>query len=319
MTRYSIITPVYNRSDCIGRCIESVINNLKAPLEVEHIIVDDGSTDNTPIIIKQYANKYPHIKYIQFTKNKGTNAARNAAIKKAQGDFCIILDSDDYFINNAIQIINTIISQNHYNYYMFCPNDMINYYNNNSLLNNNYQKELTYKDFLLNNINGDFVHVMPTSIIQRLPFDENLRIYEGVFFLRFYKEVGKMLFTKEIVTIRERSRNDSVTREIFKTEAKRIQRSILAINLKINWFKDDYIQFNHKEQLNNLYIQQIENYILLSQYEKVKEISNKVILLGFRIPIKYRILYLLRIGFMYNIITKLYFIVKYSLCKSKLK
>ena len=316
--KYTIITAVYNREDCIARCIQSVIKNLNYCNDIEHIIIDDCSTDDTSKIIYDYSKRYSHIVFEKFTENKGTNAARNLAIAKARGDFCIILDSDDYFVDNALQIIDNIISRNKYNYYMFCPNDMIDNYNNNALLKS-YQTELSFKDFLLNRVGGDFIHVMPTKIIKKLPFDEKLRIYEGVFFLRFYKEVKKILFTKIIVTIRERSRSDSVTREIFKTSNDRIQRSINAINLKINWFKSDYLKLNHKENLYELYICQMKNYLLISDYPEVQNIFNVILDLGFMVPIEYRFMYNLRLGKLYNLVTKLYFIIKYRILKSKLR
>lgn len=63
---------------------------------------------------------------ISFAENKGTNAARNAAIMTATGDYCIILDSDDYFDDNALLTINqTVISHPEYKHFMFAPDDVI--------------------------------------------------------------------------------------------------------------------------------------------------------------------------------------------------
>ena len=103
--KYSIITPVYNRADCVARCLDSVIRNLQWGVELEHIVVDDGSHDETPKIVQNYADKHPHIKFIPFSQNRGTNAARNAAIAAATGEYCIILDIfiADFFI---IRILN---------------------------------------------------------------------------------------------------------------------------------------------------------------------------------------------------------------------
>lgn len=319
--KYSIITPVYNREDCIARCIESVlsqknINELDG--KIEHIIINDGSNDSTDTICKKYAKENSLIKYISFSENKGTNAARNAGIKMASGTFCIILDSDDYFVDNALQIINNIISKNTYNYYMFCPDDMIEKYNQNQLLQT-YQKELSFQDFLLNKVGGDFIHVMPTQIIQQLPFDESLRIYEGIFFLRFYKQVEKMLFTKEIVTIRERSRKDSVTREVFRTNKNSIRKSIIATELSIEWFYNDYMSYNAKDVLLNKYVSLAENYMLLSDYQKAQTNIKKIYSLGNGLPFKIILIYKLRLGYLYRVCLKVYLLMKYSLLHKKLK
>lgn len=95
--RISIITPVYNRADCIMRCMESVTNSCKSILihggknahTIEQVIVDDGSKDDTPAIVREYRKGHPHVRFIEFTKNRGTNAARNAAIATAQGLYLI--------------------------------------------------------------------------------------------------------------------------------------------------------------------------------------------------------------------------------------
>lgn len=316
--KYSIITAVYNRKDCIARCIESVIRNISYYNDFEHIIIDDGSTDATANIVNKYQEKYPHIIFIQFTKNKGTNAARNYAINMAKGEYCVILDSDDYFVDNALQIINDTISKNSYNYYMFCPDDMMEKYNQNQLLQT-YQKELSFQDFLLNKVGGDFIHVMPTQIIQQLPFDEDLRIYEGFFFLRFYKQVKRMLFTRAIVTIRERSRKDSVTREVLRTNKNSIRRSIIAAELSVKWFYSDYIAYNAKDILVNIHTILAENYMLLSDYSNAKKNIDNIYSLGDKIPIKIIILYKLRLGYLYRICLKLYLLIKYSFLNKKLK
>ena len=247
--KYSIITPVYNRQDCVGRCIESVVGNIKYNNEIEHIIVDDGSSDFTAAKVKSYCERYKHIKFIQFRNNRGTNAARNAAISVATGKWIIILDSDDYFVDNAIEIIDTVVSNNKYKEYMFAADDMLEIYNKTPLLSGKSQVVLKYKDFLAEDVKGDFIHVIDSEIMKRNPFNENLRIYEFVWFLTFYKESREILFTDKVVTIRERSRTDSVTREVIRTNKKNVERNFLANCEILSRFKDEYIKYGLYEQL----------------------------------------------------------------------
>ena len=97
---YSIITPVYNRADCIMRCMQSVEKSMQTQFgggNIEHVIVDDGSLDSTVSIIEDYAKQHPHVVFVKFPQNRGTNAARNEAIRRAKGKWVVILDSDDYF------------------------------------------------------------------------------------------------------------------------------------------------------------------------------------------------------------------------------
>ena len=88
--KYSVITPVYNREDCVSRCIESVKRQTLRGY-YEHVIVDDGSNDLTAKICKGYAKNNADIQFVQLPCNQGTNAARNAAVKVAKGEliaFC---------------------------------------------------------------------------------------------------------------------------------------------------------------------------------------------------------------------------------------
>lgn len=314
--KYSIITPVYNRADCIARCLDSVIRNLSHGIEMEHVVVDDGSADNSAQIVEDYASRYDHIQFIRLPQNKGTNAARNAAIAAAKGEFCIILDSDDYFVDNAVAIIDRTVSANNYRQYMFAADDMVDDYARNSLLNKAQQTTLEYKDFLAGRVAGDFIHCVTTQIMRNHPFREDLRIHEGVFFLQFYKESQEVLFTNTIVTIRERSRADSVTRGVIRTNKTIIQRCLDANTLQIELFRDDYLRYGFGNILQQLLISKAENALLLSEYEIARKTlaeltsSKKVRMLKF--------VSMLRLGRCFRIALKAFLYTKYTILKSQI-
>jgi glycosyltransferase involved in cell wall biosynthesis len=93
----SIITPVFNREKLIGRTIESIISQTFQ--NWEHVIVDDGSTDDTINIIRQYSNIDSRIKLLSRENvEKGANACRNIGIDNAKGKYIIFLDSDDILL-----------------------------------------------------------------------------------------------------------------------------------------------------------------------------------------------------------------------------
>lgn len=89
----SIIVPVYNVDKHLKSCIESLLNQTFSNYEI--IIVDDGSTDLSPEICDEYANKYKRIKSFHI-KNSGVSYARNFGIKKSIGKYIMFCDSDDY-------------------------------------------------------------------------------------------------------------------------------------------------------------------------------------------------------------------------------
>lgn len=314
--KFSIITPVYNRADCIARCIESVIKQQSSSYEMEHIIVDDGSTDDSVKIIKGFAEDFPHIHLIAFPQNRGTNAARNKAIATATGDFCILLDSDDYFVDDVLQFVYSVIMEKDgYGHYMFAPNDMQCKYRLNPLLNT-YQNELTYQNFLTGAVSGDFVHIIRTSVLKKYPFDESVRIYEGVFFLRFYKAVQKILFTNRIVSIRERNRKDSVTRNTIRTDKAIITRTAAANRLYVQWFAEDLIKYGYNDRLNFYCLRLLDNLLLLDNYKEARNLNRFV---QFHWPVKYKIIYALRLGILYRSVLSAYLQVKYNILKHKIR
>ncbi len=92
--KVSVIIPVYNASDYIGECIDSILKQTLKDIEV--ICVNDGSTDNSLEILNQYAEKDPRVRVIT-QENAGAGAARNNGLQYAQGEYLSILDSDDFF------------------------------------------------------------------------------------------------------------------------------------------------------------------------------------------------------------------------------
>jgi len=97
----SIIIPVYNVESYLKDCLESVINQTYKNLEI--IIINDGSQDNSKEICYNYAKKDSRIKLIN-KKNEGVSAARNTGMDLATGEYISFIDSDDYIDNDMIEI-----------------------------------------------------------------------------------------------------------------------------------------------------------------------------------------------------------------------
>ena len=96
----SVIINVYNREKFIGKCLESVINQTYKNLEI--LIINDGSTDNTLKICESY--KDDRIRIIS-TENKGLSESRNIGIENAKGDYLYFVDSDDYIKEDVIEYL----------------------------------------------------------------------------------------------------------------------------------------------------------------------------------------------------------------------
>ena len=96
----SIVIPVYNAEKSIKRCLDSVLHQTYSDIEI--IIVDDGSSDSSPIICDSYAERDPRISVFHRT-NVGVSASRNFGIEKSNGDYICFLDSDDVIKPNLIE------------------------------------------------------------------------------------------------------------------------------------------------------------------------------------------------------------------------
>jgi glycosyltransferase involved in cell wall biosynthesis len=97
--RITVIIPTYDRANLVGESIESVIRQTYSDFEL--IIVDDGSTDNTRDVVNSY--KDPRIRYV-YQENRGVSAARNTGIKLTASQYIAFLDSDDLYVENALEI-----------------------------------------------------------------------------------------------------------------------------------------------------------------------------------------------------------------------
>jgi glycosyltransferase involved in cell wall biosynthesis len=101
MYKIAVITPCYNRARFINECIRSVsLSNTFGICEIEHIIVDDASTDNSLEVIN--GSKVPNLKILKLSENKGPAFARNYAINRCEADFIFCLDSDDVIFQNSL-------------------------------------------------------------------------------------------------------------------------------------------------------------------------------------------------------------------------
>jgi glycosyltransferase involved in cell wall biosynthesis len=102
-SKISVIIPVYNGAKYLRECLDSVVNQTLGIENIEVIVVDDSSTDNSVDIIKEYASKYPSFKLIKQEPNQGSGPARNLGLKHVTNDYVTYLDCDDYISLDAYE------------------------------------------------------------------------------------------------------------------------------------------------------------------------------------------------------------------------
>ena len=97
----SVIMPTYNTGKFLSESIECVLNQTYTNLEL--MIADDGSTDNTRDILEHYKSKDPRVKVFYLERNQGAGPARNKCIKEAQGQYIAFCDSDDRWMPEKLE------------------------------------------------------------------------------------------------------------------------------------------------------------------------------------------------------------------------
>lgn len=107
--RISIIIPVYNVEKYLCQCVDSIINQSYKNFEI--ILVDDGSTDGSPVLCDEYAKKYDFVEVIH-KANGGASDARNTGVLVAGGDYILFIDSDDFIEPRALAKVADVVNEN---------------------------------------------------------------------------------------------------------------------------------------------------------------------------------------------------------------
>lgn len=175
----SIIVPIYNVENYLEECIKSIINQTYKELDI--ILVNDGSTDNSFSICKKYQQIDKRIVLIN-QKNKGLSGARNAGLNIAKGEYIQFVDSDDYLEINAIEkavceIESQKVKMVMYNYYNL--DNGIREFDNQFLKN---KKKISKHEFWEIYCQGKWAFcVVAWNKLYKKSIFEDLRYYEGHF------------------------------------------------------------------------------------------------------------------------------------------
>ena len=183
----SIIIPIYNAGDYIGACIDSIFSQECDEADLECILVNDCTPDNSMEITENKLNSYNgniHFKVIHLDKNSGHCAARNAGIRVSKGDYLLFIDSDDALKPNVIKLfIEAIKNNGGNNVDVVMGNSFFNFHN----LKMNFDKDTP---FLIDNSDESALRMLLSQklrqhswnkLVKRSVFTEQqLYFHEGI-------------------------------------------------------------------------------------------------------------------------------------------
>ena len=228
--KVSIIIPVYNVEDYIELTLQSLLEQTLK--EIEIILIDDGSTDNSLQIIQSYAEKYENIKVI-LQENSGPSRARNRGIEEAVGEYIAFVDSDDLLPENSLEVrYNAAVEQNADivigGTYKF--NSKRKWPMTKHFLGNEEKNVVTNSDILWTV--GPCNKIYKRDIIKTLKFPQNIKYAEDqVFVIQAYLKAKKIYSINETVyyyRMRETIGNESLTQQIYNDSAN-VMRQILDV------------------------------------------------------------------------------------------
>lgn len=120
----SVIVPAHNSATFLHRCLHSIFEQSWQNLQV--IVVNDGSDDDTYVLLQQYQQEEPRLEVCHHVQAQGVACARNAGLQKARGEYVVFVDADDYLQHQAIEKMLTVALQHGSDYviagYYRCKN-----------------------------------------------------------------------------------------------------------------------------------------------------------------------------------------------------
>ena len=243
MPKISVIVPVYNVERYLPQCLDSIINQTFRDIEI--ICINDGSTDNSGIILEEYAQKDSRLKVLN-QENQGLSVARNNGIAQATGEYISFIDSDDFIHLEFLDTLYQTLIQSNCD---IAGCDFQKVYNNEVpvLGNIKFKKYVSALDVLLNKKN--FIHfnvwnkLYKREIIKDIQFVENLYFEDWVFNLCVFAQNTSFAWINEKL-YGYRISNQSIVRSQF--NHKKLEDYVRGIEIVAEYFQANHPQYWNK-------------------------------------------------------------------------
>ena len=212
----SVIVPVYNVEKYVGRCLTSIINQSYTNLEI--IVVNDGSTDNSLSVCEAYAAKDNRIKLIT-QENRGLSGARNTGLRHYTGEYVTFVDSDDWIHRSMIEFLYNVLMR--YDSEMsLCANRRVS---EGAILDKAYIEpdgitfscEEFMKMFLNGTITACWARLFRRDLISGFEFPEGLNCEDFIYMYEAIRRIKKVVGFVEFPLYYYYVRSDSIVNESF--------------------------------------------------------------------------------------------------------
>ena len=245
--KVSIVALVYNLQDYLPRCLDALV--AQTLQEIEILCVDDGSTDNAPQIIEEYAKKYPEKIKVFHKENGGEFSTRNYGLQRAKGEYVTFVDTDDYVEKDWAEKLYTAAKKNDADIAV-CAFERIDLETGNVV-----GRDMTHFERETRQVNpkDDFVlfinpapwnKIYKREKIQEFSFLPLRGFNDTLFFISTLTRVKTITFVPEIL-YHYYLRHNSQIHTINKKDVENLKKYLLEV-------KELYIQKNEYEQMQNI-------------------------------------------------------------------
>jgi glycosyltransferase involved in cell wall biosynthesis len=241
---FSFVIPTYNRSYKVIRAINSVINQPEYAKHAEIIVIDDGSTDDTSPQLNQYFKKN-EIKLIKHPYNKGVALAKNTGIINAEGDYVVLLDSDDLLEKNGLSRLINLVS-NHTEDLFFCGTRVLS--DQKLMFDPDFYGPKSYYDLLINSV-GEYLPVCRTQMMKNNLL-RNLRGYESVTWLSLAKKGYLLYFDNLPIRLYDNNGEDRISNRFNGVRNSVQMKDGYALYLKEFGFDLKYLNYTEYLKIN---------------------------------------------------------------------
>ncbi len=294
MNKVSVIVPIFNVAQYLDQCIESCVEQTYKNIEI--ILVDDGSPDDSGKIADEWASKDSRIKVIH-KANAGVSEARNSGLDVATGDWICFSDGDDWLKSNYVEYLLGLALEN--NADVAVTTDMFTtFYENDS--KSNQISLLTGQDAAISILSynmpiGVYCKMFKRSLLEKIRFEKELFIGEGFNFnTDVFQQSGKVAVGHQKVYYYRRDNDNSAMTKfnikkvecalyaIQKIESKLVNRtqSIVDAVRFANWH-------THCDMLFFMFLANAENeYIDI--YKKCKKVARADAFSAFKVPTSFK-------------------------------
>ncbi len=301
--KFSVIVPIYNSEKYLKKCLDSLVNQTFKNIEI--ILVNDGSTDNSEDIIKQYL-KDKRIIYLK-KENGGQASARNLGLSKAKGDYISFIDSDDYVDLDMFEKLNECTFDNDiilsdYYYTKENQDNYVKLFNGNAgnIINTDYWKfdtcpwnKFYKKSFLIEN---------------NFSFPEGIMYEDYASIPTLIKYNPKLYYCNKAFVHYVQSEVSTMRSEVYKEKYEDIFKAT-------KYLYDNLIGCGYDQELEYLicfhflYLGAL-NFYRFKKYKQIDKISNFI---KEKFPLWYNNKYVKKLSLKEKILMKLFYLKKYKI------